>query len=212
MKKIIICFFLLVGMIIPFSVKANSVENGYMGGTLEMKRGQEFGQSFIIHVSDLDSSSSNSLGIIMVAFELIYDDSIIEVTDISSSEWDSDLYQSDGKYYVLGEVNDNKSYNRCMDNITICGDYLVKINFRVKDTDKTDTVIKIGEIEAILSKMILSEETFSEDDLTSVTGYGNGEINVKITNPKTVTTNETINDNTKVIPNIENSNNVNDII
>lgn len=173
--------FLLLILFIPFNVKAASIEYTWITGTNEKTAGEEFSLSFGIKVSGIQKGNWDSLGILAVSYELIFDDTVFTITDISSRIWNSEIYKEDGKYYVVSSISENDPYkNKCVDGISYCADYLVTISFYVLDTEQTSSVIKMGEVGVGLLGMIDSNSTYTEDDIVTITTMSNESQTIKI--------------------------------
>lgn len=179
MKKRSIILFLLLIMFIPLNVGAVSVRDTAVMGVNEKKVGETVSMLFKIEFSDISKTNPNSLGIWLVGYELIFDDTVFSVTDISSSDWVSNVYKEDGKYYVLSEVGPDAK-NMCMNGAVFCDDYFVTIEFFIKDTTKTSSTIKMGDIEVGLLDMKDENKEYTLDDLITITSTSNKSHTVNI--------------------------------
>ena len=92
MKKIVYMIFLFLIVSVPFNVDAVSIKHSSVLGVSEKKVGEEVSMLFKIEFSDIDNSNPKSLGIWLVGYELIFDDTVFSVVDISSSDWVSNVY------------------------------------------------------------------------------------------------------------------------
>lgn len=182
MKKNLIVL-VLVLIFIPLQVNAVSIKDTAIMGRDEVNIGTEFSLSFRISFDGIRKGDPDSLGLAAVSHELIYDDSVFTITDITSNGyWDSTLYKENGKYYIVSQVGENNAdQNKCVDKVLYCADYLVTVNFFVRNTDKTNSDIKIGEIEVGLLNMLLDlDKEINEDDVVLVSGHGNSTQSMKI--------------------------------
>ena len=171
MKKYVITILLFMIMLIPLNIRAASIRDTSISGTTIATTGTEYSIFFNISFSDIQKGSADSLGILLVGYELTFDEDVFIITGVSSNEWDSIVYKEDGKYYILSEVGENDPFkNKCADGILYCSDYGVLINFYVKDTDKTSTQIKMNEIEVALLEMIKPNKEYGEDDIIEIEG------------------------------------------
>lgn len=168
MKRVVYIIFLLLVMFIPFNVGAVSIKDSSVMGVSEKKVGETVSMLFKIEFSDIDNSNPKSLGIWLVGYELIFDDTVFSVVDISSSDWVSNVYKENGKYYVLSEVGPD-ARNMCMNGAVFCDDYFVTIDFFIKDTDKDSSTIKMGDIEVGLLDMQDENKEYTLDDLITIT-------------------------------------------
>jgi len=171
---------LLFIIFIPFNVGAVSVRDTAVMGVNEKKVGETVSVLFKMEFSDISKTKPDSLGIWIVGYELIFDDTVFSVVDISSSDWVSDVYKENGKYYVLSEVGPDAK-NLCMNGAVFCGDYFVTIDFFIKDTAKTSSIIKMGDIEVGLLDMQDENKEYTLEDLITITATSNKShtINIK---------------------------------
>ena len=134
MKKLgtIICILVLL---IPLKVHAATITNAQMSLRGEQTEGTYFNASFNISFSGIDKNSENSDGIYLVAFELSFDDTVLDITEITSTYWDSIVYKEGSNYYVLS-IADETLDNKCVDNFLACSNYSATLEFFVKKTDK----------------------------------------------------------------------------
>ena len=216
MKKRIIFMFLFMIVIIPFNVSAASIKDTTISGATSKKIGEEVNVSVAISFDGIEKGNSSSLGIWVVGYELIFDDSVFVVSEISSNsnEWISNLYKSDGKYYVLSEISEGNPFsNKCVDGYLQCADYIVDIKFYIKSTDVTSSTITVGEVEALLFPATEQEE-YNVDDAILISTISNKNHIVQIQKAETNTIKETttpketmtIKEESKPIEKKENSN------
>jgi len=154
MKRIGLFILLFLGLFL--NVEATSVKEKWISGLNEVKTGNEISLGFYMTFDDVKRNTVDTNGVLLVVYELIFDDDVFTVTSISSetNEWDSSIYIEDGKYYVLSTVSDdNPLKNKCIDNVLFCGNYNATIKFYVKDTDKKTSSIKIGETQVGMFKI-----------------------------------------------------------
>lgn len=180
MKKVAYIIFLFLIMILPFKVGAASIKDSSVLGVSEKKVGEEVSILFKIEFSDIDKNNPKSLGIWLVGYELIFDDTVFSVTDISSSDWVSNVYKENGKYYVLSEVGPDAK-NLCVNGAVFCDDYFVTVDFFIKDTDKASSTIKMGDIEIGLLDMQDEDKEYTLNDLITINSISNKShtINIK---------------------------------
>lgn len=146
MKKLgtIICILVLL---IPLKVHAATITNAQMSLRGEQTEGTYFNASFNISFSGIDKNSENSDGIYLVAFELSFDDTVLDITEITSTYWDSIVYKEGSNYYVLS-IADETLDNKCVDNFLACSNYSATLEFFVKETDKAETNITLTQVGA----------------------------------------------------------------
>ena len=109
MKKILITMYLILlsFFTMTFKVQAytTSISNAEITGTDLVQTNTSFSQSFKVNFSNLKKGTTDTLGIWLVGYELVYDDTILIIEDISNdgSVWDSVIFKDDGKIYVISE-------------------------------------------------------------------------------------------------------------
>ena len=167
MKKYIIYIFMLMIILTPLKIYAAEIVNSEITGVTEKSIGEEFILDFKVDINDLEKNKT--LGIWIAGFELIFDDELLVLSDISSEDFNSYIYKEDGKYYVISEVLENSnSDNMCSNKVLYCGNYQVSIKFYIKNTELNETSIKMGEIEIGLLDMLDETKTYTIDDLISL--------------------------------------------
>lgn len=151
MKKLIL-FLLTMMLIMPLNANASSaaISGASMMGMDTVSVGSTLTQAFSVKFSNIKKGTSDTLGIWIVGFELIYDEDVFVPQSISTdgNVWDSTIYKQDGKTYVLSEFDNDPYKNACVDGVLYCSDYIVDIKFYVKDTTKETSVIKMKDIGA----------------------------------------------------------------
>lgn len=163
MKKIIcglIFFFLLT-----FDVHAAKISQVVVSGDKEKKIGEEGSFQIDVQFSGITKGWDQTLGVWMVDIELKTDDSI-KLTGVSTPDFVSILTydENEQKYYILSEVSDNANKdNLCAGGNLYCGNYTAKVNYVVKDTKKTNTVVDVIELEASLLDITENREYTLDD-------------------------------------------------
>lgn len=181
MKKIIFVILSLFFMPIVINATTPEIQSTWISGIDEYTTGQTASLEFGVRFNGLYKSDSSGLGVVSVGYELIFDDTVFIVSDVESSEWDSVVYKEDGKYFVISTISENSNlYNRCADGISYCEDYHAFVKFYIKDTDKTTSDIKMGEIAVALSPMIDPDKEYTEDDLVLLEGQSTKSITINI--------------------------------
>lgn len=167
MKKIINFILLIFLMVLPLKVNAEKISNVKLTLSKEPFVGEEF--SIIVGINFHDLSDYNgSLGVAAVVYELEFDDSIFTILGTDKNDFDSDIYISDGKYYILSYIDETKSTNnRCVDGVLYCKDYIQTINFSTKDTNIDKTKIKIDNVNVALLPI---GSDYEEDDIVIING------------------------------------------
>ena len=151
MKKVGLLLCMLV-LLIPVKVQGAAITNAEMRVAQEQTEGTYFNADFNISFSGIDKTSATSDGIYLVAFELSFDDTVLDITGITSTYWDSTVYKQGSNYYVLS-VADETLDNKCVDNFLACSNYAATVEFFVKKTDKDSTNITLTEVGAGIFKV-----------------------------------------------------------
>ena len=205
MKKNILVIILTLFLFAPIKVMANEVSiiDPRLSSKNNISPGEELSVSFFLSFSGIQKGDLDSLGVAAVDYELIYDDKVFVVTDITSREWDSILYKDNEQYRILSMIGDeDPAHNKCIDGVLFCADYGVTIKFYTKDTDKETTEIKVGDITVGLLKMIDPNKEYTEEDVVVITGTSDAKLTVSIEKKETTNKEEppSIIENTK--PNV----------
>lgn len=175
MKKILLRISLILFLFFPFIVKADNINSASISGTNSTKTGEDFVLIFKLNFKDIYKNKSDSKGIYAVAFEISYVDSDFTITGISTdSIWNSAVVKTtDGKYYVISELNGNTNSDMCYDGILFCGTYGAKITFSTIKATPTKSTIQVGEYEAIVLDMITdTTKEISTDNLDTISASG----------------------------------------
>ena len=167
MKKFILM--LLVFILFPLNITAVEITETEIIGTTEKNIGEEITLDFKINLSGIEKGIDKTLGVWLTEFELIFDNEILSITDISSEAFNSSVYKKDDKYYVISEVIENSSNtNICSNEILYCGNYAVSIKFYIKNTESKETIIKMTNSEISLLDIIDETKTYTMDDIIKV--------------------------------------------
>lgn len=164
MKKVL--FGLIIFLLIPFSVNGATITNMNITGTDSVNVKDKFSLTFNMDFSGI-SKEVNGEGIVSIIYQVMFDDSVFEITNASSNDpaFDIDFYLEDGVYFVTSVVNENgASNNRCVDNYLYCSSYSSTVEFSVKDTDKSVSSITMGAVVLGTLTVIPSAE-YVEDDI-----------------------------------------------
>lgn len=203
MKRNIVRILLLLFILIPFNVKAIAIKNVDINSVDEAKIGEEVLLNIKINFSEDFGMNTNSLGIWLLNYEIIYDNTALIATDIISDDWQSVLYEDGGKYYIISEANENvSSSNKCSDGILQCSDYEVTVKFFVRNTDKHSTSIGINNVEAILLMVPALGQDYDTNNKSLIEGTGYDVKTVKITRTENQVVNEPQNIISNTKPNV----------
>lgn len=144
MKKKLLLF--LVIMIFPLFVYAQEVDKMTIGGKDKVYTNKETSITFNISFTGINKKSSDGYGIGGYSYQLDFDDSIFVPISIKKSDFfNTNIYKDEnGKYHVVGTINkNNKSNNRCLDNVLYCSNISDTITFGVKSTKSKKSTIKM---------------------------------------------------------------------
>ncbi|MCI8778513.1 MAG: cadherin-like beta sandwich domain-containing protein [Bacilli bacterium] len=171
MKRNIVSILLLLFILIPFKVKAISIQEAKINGPEEVKIGEEIVLTFNINFANHNAQNTNELGLMLVTYELLFDDEDLIVTSVTSSDWDSEVYQEEGKYYIISQIADNPtSQNKCSDYILHCGNYEVNVKFFAKNTESSVTNVGVKDVEAGLLIVPNPGEEYNFENPSLITG------------------------------------------
>lgn len=209
MKKILLMISIFVSIFIPTNIYAAEIIDAEISGTNESTTGEELTLNFKVSFSDLEKGADKTLGIWFARFELVFDDEFLIVSDISSPDFKSYIYKENEKYYILSEViENNSSQNNCVNGILYCDDYLVTVKFYIKNTEQTNTTIKMKEVEVNLLDMTDSNKTYTTDDLITINSDIEKSYELKIKKGTIETETEPTDITTETSPVIKNQKNI----
>ena len=204
MKKRIIVVLLLI-LFLPIFTNAESSNTLEIRSVKYVKTGDKFQLITSTYFKDVNnpvlnkSSSSFTTGLYMFAFQFEFDEDVLEITgsEGENNVWNTAVYKSDGKYYLLAELNLNsKNSLFCSNEISYCNAANVFVNFNIKDTDKTSSNIKIVHMEgALLTSDGVSE--LKDEDVKFVEQSLNVVHKLEIT--KGETSSQTTNSNPSIV-------------
>ena len=141
MKKILI--FLLV-MIFPVFVFAQDIKEITIDGSSKISTNKETSLTFKINFTGLGEEDGYGIG--GYSYQLDFDDNVLVPISVKKNDFfNTNIYKDEkGKYYVVGTINkNNKSTNRCNDNVLYCSNISDTITFGVKNTKLSKTTIKL---------------------------------------------------------------------
>lgn len=185
MKKVMFFMAAFITIFLPFKVKAASIasiDSVSIGGETSKKTGETLSINCTVHFSGLQKGFNQTLGVWVVNFELNFDDSVFIPTDISSPNFDSNIFKYDGKYYVVGVVDeDHPTSHHCAEGALYCDDYNANIKLYVKDTNANNSSIKIETVEAQILDMTDDTKEYTLNDTRTISHYANKTHTVSIT-------------------------------
>lgn len=168
MKKKLLLFYILTIIFIPIKVFGVEIINTEITGTTEKSIGEEILLDYKINFEGIKIDKTT--GIWLLQYELIFDEEILSITGITSNGFESFIYKKDDKYYVISEVIENSNdENICSNNILYCGNYQATIKFYIKNTESTETTIKVNNVEVGLLDIIDKEKTYTIEDIIEIT-------------------------------------------
>lgn len=181
MKKFLLYVFIFVCLLIPGRIGAATISGSSITGASQINVGEELSVTFKINFSGIESGYEKRLGIWLVSFDLIYDDSVFIISGITSPNFDSVIYEDSDSYFVLSDViESNSASNYCAYGTLYCGNYTATIKFFVKDTNVTSSTIKMTNIEVGLLDMVDNYKEYTEDDLIVLNSAANKNYTVTI--------------------------------
>lgn len=181
MKKFLLYVLVFVCLLIPVKICAATISGASITGANQTNVGEELSVSFKINFSGIESGYEKTLGIWLVSFDLIYDESVFIISGITTPNFDSAVYEDNGSYFVLSDViESNSASNYCAYGALYCGNYTATIKFFVKDTSVTSSTIKMTNIEVGLLDMIDDNKEYTEDDLIVLNSVANKNYTVTI--------------------------------
>ena len=205
----VLLFLMCLGLFMP-NVYAAKISNTRIGGLDSVKVGKGITIPFYINLSGVSMTDVNSYGILAVGFEIIFDDDVFSITNVTSKGFSSNVYTEDGEYAIISAVNVLDTYNKCVDGYLYCGEYEVDVTFYAGDTDLESSVIKMGDI-MVSGYQLKNGEFNTDEDTIDIEGSSNKSKIITITKtdeeviekPKSIveTSKPTI-DTTKVIEEI----------
>lgn len=209
MKKITLFIYILALIFLPIKIFAAEIIDTEITGTTEKNIGEYLSLDFKINFEGIEKGSNKTLGIWLSKYELIFDEEVLVINEIISNDFKSYVYKEDNKYYVISEVIENNNGDSiCSNNILYCGDYEATIKFYIKNTELTETTVKIGEIEVGLLDMDDTDKTYTLDDLIKLTNTEEKKHTLKI-NKSTTEIQEVPKDiSTEVKPTIKEEKNI----
>ena len=154
MKKKIILF--LIIMVFPFFVYAQDVDKMTISGSNSAYTNKEISLTFNISFTGIDKKSTDGYGIGGYSYQLEFDDNIFVPISIKKSDYfNTSIYKDEyGKYHVVGTINkNNKSSNKCSDNVLYCNNISDTITFGVKSTKSKKSTIKMFASSSYLYKV-----------------------------------------------------------
>lgn len=203
MKRLFLSVLCLVGILFPLQTKALSITTASLSTAEEQTVGNYFNVSVNVNFAGLNKNNVSSDGVYMVLCELEFDNSALEITNASSSGYDTGVLTSDGKYYILSEVN--STINTCADDFLVCSDYKATLQFFVKNTQKESVTLKLTEVEVVGYKVDVEAEYYENPITTSIVSNTVRTIRLsqtdkKVVEPNSIAKNSTPKINTTTAP------------
>lgn len=170
MKKIIAVLFFLI-FFFPMSAKAVVIQTMNINGPTEVMTEGNITLSFDLGFDGLEKGTGRTLGIWVVGIEIVFDDEIFTISNVSTPDFNSQIYEENGKYYLFSEVIENSYSDKyCMHGQLYCSNYSAKITFSLNVDHVPQTGIKMGEIEVGLLDMVDATKEYTLTDVTSIEG------------------------------------------
>lgn len=174
MKKILSVLIITLILSLPINAYAAAISSTSITGDTSKKVGEFITLTFEVDFSGLEKGYDKTLGVWFAGFELDYDENVFLINSVSSDNFKSTAYKSDGKTYILGQVIDNNtSSNSCAYNSLYCGSYKVNVTFFIKDTILALSFIKMSDIEAALLDIKDPSKEYTLDDAIELESSSN---------------------------------------
>ena len=172
MKKISMLI-IMVLLLIPIKTNALGIVSSRISNDEIAMTGDTITVSFYLGFNGVNPKDANSFGIGGVVFDLDYDHDVLKYVGAEASGFNSSYIQIDDEEGIYSVISgEDLLSNSCADGILYCGEYGISIKFYVKDTNVSNTQIKINDA-AVLGWQLTNgtHPTYSEDDMTGFDCY-----------------------------------------
>lgn len=159
-------FFILTMLLLMVPLKANaaSIKSTSAVGLSSVAVGEEIKVKFYINFDGVDKNDKECLGIYELAYEIIYDESILELKTIYSSGFNSFVFKENGTYFAYSVLQENiPSTVRCSDGVLFCSSYMMEATFKALNNTKTTTEVSIGDVEVAVHPMSTDGNIYEEN-------------------------------------------------
>ncbi len=146
MKKIFTT--LILFFILTLNVKAINVDDCILSANGVKNAGDTLEASVSIKISGLDPNSTTSDGILIVGYEIDYDESLLTLTEVNAKPVFNSLIETeDNEKVIISHVQSGlTTSNTCYDNVLFCGNYYATLKFKVGNPNVSNTKIAIKNI------------------------------------------------------------------
>jgi len=165
MKNKLLYIVLLTMIIFPIGVDAASIRTASISSVTEQQVGTYFYVPFNIYFSGLGNDLGGKSGIYMVGLSIEVDESVLEITDMISDFYDSEIYKDGNTYYILSTADTDSTGNKCSDGFLACGDYAANIRFHLKSDSVDSTDIKLTEVAAGVFDLDNTLESYTVENM-----------------------------------------------
>lgn len=200
MKKLLISLFIFTSFIL--NVSAITIKDKSITGPSKTKMGETITVEFNINFDGINKSSMDTEGIWLAGFDLEFDHNFFAVKSIDSPGWISAIYEDNDEYSVMSFPDENYP-DKCQDGYLNCGNYNLKIDFYVKDSDLNASAIVMGEAGAGLFKLKENTNEYDTNDLNLITDTSKKDIQIIIEEDEEVVIEEIPSIIEEEIPNIK---------
>ncbi len=172
-KKIFMSFFVLLGFMVPLTVKADvEITSVTIDAPQRVSYKQNVPVAFNIRFKGLDPKATTGKGIYKIAFEFTAPANIVSIGKKADNEWETEVYSVKGtsNTYLVTSTTSELTPNLCSDKFLGCGDYKVNLNFYIKERYASFAEIEFKEAAVSLSP-IESDEVLQEN--LSIIEYNN---------------------------------------
>ncbi len=197
MKNKFIIILTILFIFLPIRINAASIKSTSAVGLSSVEVGEEIKVKFYINFDGVDKNDKESLGIYELAYEIMYDPSVLELKTIYSSGFNSFVFEENGAYFAYSILQKNiPSTVRCSDGVLFCSSYMMEATFKALNNSKETTEVSIGDVEVGVHPMTTDGNVY-EDDITYISTSSLATKKIKITKPATNNnTNNNSNNNT----------------
>ena len=190
MKKKMIFIIIFILLFIPTNTFAGDVKSTSIVGKSSVEKGQEFKLTYYINFDGVNKNDAESDGVYQVAFEMIYDTSILKIKKVSAEGFETVNFSEGGSTYIISVLKENiPTKHQCIDKVLFCSSYALEVTYEVISDKATSTNVGMGDIEVIYSSMTKEDKIIYDSYLTASESTSQSSKTIKITKSETNTNN-----------------------
>jgi len=179
MKKIFILIYIWLIIFIPIKVSAIEIIETEITGTTEKSVGEEVIIDYKINFDNIEKNETS--GIWFLQYELDFNEENLLISEITTNDFNTHIYKENDKYYVISEVIEEKNNeNICNNGILYCGNYQSTIKLYIKNTELTETTIKIKDTKVGVLNITEETKKYTLDDIIEITNTDEQSHTIKI--------------------------------